>query len=492
MIKKGYTHITLSLFGPFIFSVLTIMFIFLLQFLMKYLDRLVGKGLSLGIIIELIALNLAWMLVLAVPMGVLIATLMVYGKMSGDHEITAFKAAGINPIKLMMPAILGGVLVAGVMFWFNDYILPDANFRSKTLFRDIRNKKPTFELQPGIFSDLISGFSIMAKKTDPISGQLHDVTIFDYSDPSRQQVITANTGNFAYSTDFRYLIMTLNEGESHDIDYLTYRQYRKVTFQSQKVLFDATGFGFERSSEGAHTRGNREMSIKTMETVADSLAKIQERSTARIMDRFDQSLRNIIQENKNIQESEFGHPFLLPEDRRINERLQVNDSTLGVDSLSIVLLGLPLQMQKNILYTALNTQIRFRNFIESEVISQKNLDRDIGNFLVEIHKKYALPLACFVFVLVGVPLGIQSKRGGVGVGAGLSLAFFLIYWIFLLGGEKLADRQIVSPQVGMWSANVVVFSMGCYLIFWMLKDAQPTTWLGRKVKTIFRRKEITE
>lgn len=493
--KKAYLHIVSRMIAPFLGAVGTIMFIFLLQFLMRSLDKLVGKGLSIWVILELIVLNLAWMLVLAVPMGVLTSTLMVFGGMSAEHEITSFKAAGINPMKLMFPVIITGVFVAATMVWFNDGVLPDANYKAKTLFRDIRNKKPTFSIEPGVFSDMLSGYSILAKKTNPDTGDLFDVTIFDHSDPSKQQIITAKHGIFLNSADNRYLVMTLNDGEIHEMDNVLYKNYKKVKFHTQKVLFDATGFGFERSNENSYSRTNREMSVALMSTVVDSLNGLIGASSKRLKDRLAESLEISLSDHplktiKNRETRNRDFPFLqntqemfgsirlgnkmLAPTPIINqpEKAQQKQAKLtkSVDSLSIVLSGLTTESKNWILSKAINDQVRLRNVISAEVISQTGLKEDINNFLVEIHKKYALPIACLVFVFVGVPLGIMSKKGGIGMGAGLSLAFFLIYWIFLLGGEKLADRNLISPAIAMWSANGVILVVGVWLMIKMVSE----------------------
>ncbi|NUQ81231.1 MAG: YjgP/YjgQ family permease [Bacteroidetes bacterium] len=465
-----YRHIMSRLAGPFFFSVLTIMFIFLLQFLMKYLDRLVGKGLGFSVLVELIGLNLAWMLVLAVPMAVLIAILMVFGKMSGDHEITALKAAGVHPLRLMLPVLILGGLVSGVMFWFNDSILPDANYKAKTLFRDIRNKKPIFEIEPGRFSDLIAGYSIHARRVNQETGLLYDVTIFDYTSSIRQQTITAEWAYFTYSEDMRNMIMTLHNGESNEIDYVSFGDYRVVEFRVQKVLFDATGFGFERSTEGSYSRGNREMSIATMRQVTDSLGVLLEKSRQRIIDQASLLISGETVAGPGIlpgnRPGPSGAPYTIRPDSAGTFRLIETDTT------SVVFAGLSLAERRVSTYQALNVQNRLQNYIDSEAVTRESLLEDINNYLVEIHKKYSLPLACLVFVFVGVPLGIQAKRGGVGAGAGLSLAFFLIYWIFLLGGEKLADRGVVPPVVAMWSANVITLLIGIWLIRAMIAESE--------------------
>ena len=158
--------------GPFIFGASIVMLLFLLQFLMKYIDQLVGKGLGIMVIIELIVLNLAWMLVLAVPMGVLVSTLMGFGNLSSSNEITIIKSSGGSLLRMMRPVLFAAIIVFASLFWFNDYVLPDANHRSKILLSDIQRKKPTFAIEQGQFSSQIEGYSILSRQTDSATGTL--------------------------------------------------------------------------------------------------------------------------------------------------------------------------------------------------------------------------------------------------------------------------------------------------------------------------------
>ncbi len=188
--------------GPFIFSLATLMFIFLLQFVMKFIDQLVGKGLTAWVIIELVALNLSWMLVLAVPMSVLVATLMAFGDLSSRNEITAMKAGGVSIYRMMAPVFVASVLVGLVMVWFNNDVLPESNHRLKALTTDIRRKKPTIALVDGVFSQDIPGYSLLVRKAFP-TGDLAGVTLYDYSNPTMNIVITATRGTISFSPDYR-------------------------------------------------------------------------------------------------------------------------------------------------------------------------------------------------------------------------------------------------------------------------------------------------
>ena len=175
------------------------MFVFLLQFVMKFIDQLVGKGLTPWIIIELIALSLSWMLVLAVPMSVLVATLMAFGDLSSRNETTAMKASGVSTYRMILPVLLASTVVALLLVSFNNDVLPETNHRLRALTLDIRRKKPTINLRNGVFSQDIPGYSILVRRTFEKTNDLEGVTLFDYTNPGTNVVITAETGTISFA-----------------------------------------------------------------------------------------------------------------------------------------------------------------------------------------------------------------------------------------------------------------------------------------------------
>lgn len=422
-------HILRAHAGPFFFSLFTLMFLFLLQFIMKFVDQLVGKGLSAWVITELIALNLAWMLVLAVPMSVLVATLMAFGDMSSKNEITAMKASGMSLYVMIAPVFLMGLIIGGGLVYFNNHVLPDANHELKMLTVDIRRKKPTLTLVNGVFSQDIPGYSILVRKTVRNTNDLIGVTMYDYTNPSENITITAKRGTISFSPDFRKLIMDLTDGEIHEFDLQNPEAYRRIRFEKHRIAMDVEGFDFSRSSENAFSRGDRELGAKAMIAIADSLEK-----------------------DKTAIAAEFSTVML-------------NDTRLRLRGL---LDSLPPGGAKQGGFTLIPslpvpTEQQTEATVATYLFRLENLERQIDSYWVEIHKKYSIPAACIVFVLVGVPLGIMARRGGFGIAATLSLGFFVLYWACLIGGEKLADRDIVQPAVGMWIANVIIAIFGIFL-----------------------------
>jgi len=417
-----------ALAGPFLFSLFCLMFLFLLHFVMRYIDQLVGKGLGAWVIMELISLNLAWMVVLAVPMSVLVATLMAFGELSQANEITAMKASGMSNFRLLRPVLLAATVVAILLMLFNNRILPEANHQAKVLTMDIRKKKPTLNIVAGSFSQDLPGYSILVRKTYPHNNDLEGITIYDYTRPNAANVITAERGRVSFSPDFRKLLFYLEDGEIHQLNLQDMEGYRKIRFTSHRIAMAVEGFDFERSESGAFTRSDRELSAMAMLTIVDSLRVVRQKREQKILARIREDI-----------------------DARLSGK---------ADSAVVASQRIPGRTPP-----ALAARTRtISSTIQNEISQNDFTGKQINQYLVEIHKKYSIPAACIVFVLVGLPLGTMVRKGGFGVAASLSLGFFILYWSCLIGGEKMADRGIFSPLWGMWAANIIIGTFGVFLL----------------------------
>ncbi len=396
--------------------------------MVKMADRLVGKGLSAWVIIQLVTYSLAWMVVLVVPMSVLIATLMAFGSMSQNNEISILKATGVSLYRMMIPPLVASVFIALFLVHFNNNIYPDANHALRILLEDISRKKPTLSLVPGVFSQEIPNYSILVRDIDQNTNQLKDITIYDYSRQPKVDIVTASTGKIYFSQNQKKLILDLNNGEIHETDNTQKNSYEKLQFKRHKIAMPADQFTFEQSGPGGQ-RGDRELGAPQLKALADSIAKIQ---STYISD-YDKRIKSLIS-NKNLSPlSENNSPgkFVYI---RAQQKIRADENTMN--------------------------DILFRLDFN---------DKEYDRYWVEIHKKYSLPFACIIFVLIGAPLGTMMRKGGFGMAAGMSLIFFLVYWAFLIGGEKLADRGLLSPLMGIWSANIFLGILGILL---MIKSAR--------------------
>ena len=420
---------------PFLFSVSILLFIFVLQYLVKMSDRLIGKGLSAWVIIQLITYSLAWIVALVVPMAVLIATLMAFGSMSQNNEIAILKATGVSLYKMMIPPLLGSIVVALFLVHFNNNIYPDANHAARLLLEDISRKKPTLSLVPGVFSQEIPNYSILAREIDQSNNQLEQITIYDYSNRPKINIVTASTGQIYFSANQKKLIMDLKNGEIHESDNTEQNSYRRLRFERHKIAMPAEQFTFEQSAPGGQ-RYEREIGAPQLKVIVDSLEVIKADYMKEYYSKIN-LLTNSKNGNTNLTQTNFPRQFVFIKSQQ------------------------KIRYDGNAMFDVLN-RLKYNN-------------NQIDQYWVEIHKKYSLPFACIVFVLIGAPLGTMVRRGGFGMAAGMSLIFFLIYWAFLIGGEKYADRGLLSPFLGIWSANILLGILG---IFLMIKSAREKVTLN--------------
>jgi len=392
---------------PFIFAAFTLISVFLLQFLMKFADRLVGKGLGAWIIVKLISYNLAWMVVLVVPMAALVSTLMAFGAMAQNNEVAVMKSAGVSLYKMMLAPFLASMLICYALIQFNNYVYPNANHAARILLQDISKKKPTLSLVPGVFSNDVKNHSILARGVDPVSNKLELLTIYDYTDPLKLNIITAERGNIYFSKDRQKLIMDLYDGEIHQTEKRKKQSYRKMTFKKHRLAMNAENFSFQQSSLNQQ-RGDRELGAPQMFIIVDSLKKIR----SKLLANFAKSRDRLFSWQNRALNREF--------------RRRLTDTSL--------------------VYVRVRNQLNIaKSGIRSDLTSLDFNLKETNRYWVEIHKKYALPVACIVFILIGAPLGTMTRKGGFGMAAAVSLIFFLIYWAFLIGGEKFSDRGLLSP-----------------------------------------------
>ncbi len=420
---------------------------------MKFADRLVGKGLGLLVILKLIAFNLAWMVVLVVPMSTLVATLMAFGNMSQNNEVTIIKSSGTSLYKMMIAPLFASIIIGYLLLIFNNDVLPDANHQAKILMQDISRQKPTLSLEPGVFSQEVSNYAILAREINQQTNELKEVTIYDYSDPREIKVVTAQRGKIYFSKDQTKLIMNLENGEIHESDASKTNLYRRVRFDRHRIAMDGAQFTFQQSALGS-PRGERELSASAMREIVDSL---------------------------NVSEVQYQKDLISEAEKYfyIDSSMVKNETETTIRA-------------KNLVYTRLQDRLRNeRNSLVSRFRRLESKRNEINKYEVEIYKKYALPAACIVFVLIGAPLGTMTKKGGFGVAASISLFFFLIYWAFLIGGEKLAERNFFSPFWGMWSANILLTIAGILLTIKTVSEAVTINfnWIQKIIPKQFRGNE---
>ena len=428
---------------PFVLSVGVITTVLFLQFLIRAVDRFLGKGLDALTIFEYLYLNLAWIIALSVPMSLLISSVMTFGRMAQQNEITALKSAGVSLYNIIKPALWFGTFVAVGLCIFNNFILPEMNYNARLLARDIYKKKPELSIEPGYFVDMIPQYTMIVKEMD--GKDFKDVKIFSKNKESEQTTIYANAGSL--SSNDNIITIDLIDGEIHEIDLSDYDYYRKIRFKTHQITISMDELMLNRTTESNRT--DREMRVPQMiDEIARNkllISQIYERidkvkAEIGITDPNVNSLENIEKEVDKLKQSKVNTNV---RDEQYNENVPI-----------------PNIENKQYILSLTNNARQFKN----EFTLIENYEKTNNKFKVEIHKKFTLAIACILFTLVGAPLGILVRNGGMTIASGLSIAFFLIYYILLIWGEQLADRNLLNPGLGSWLPNIILFLSGMIIL----------------------------
>ncbi len=456
--------------GPFVFSLMLIILLFLLNLIFRELGHILSRGLKWHTILEFLFLNIAWIIALAVPMAVLIATLMAFGRFSADNEITALKASGVSLYRIITPVLIFFTVVAILLVWFNDRVLPDFNHRARLLTTDILRKRPTLKLEPNVVFRDIPKVTLLVHdvKDFPDSSRIYDVVLDDRSDPLNFRTILAKWGSVHFDYASEKLILNLYNGEIHEIPEGKLQEYRRVRFHKYRIFIHVPGLALQRSNSAY--RGDREKSVKMLLNDVTLLRKSIQREKESLYQMGAKSFRRTFSP-KFLKKH--APPGPLSAGRKIFSP-KIHPPVAREKTAAPRVLSLRIQHRDSVLVAEEAAALHAQLQMESRIIH--SYVRSIGSLMVEVHKKYAIPAACIIFVLIGAPLGILTRKGNLGISGGISVTFFLIYWIFLIGGEELADRQYISPFWAMWTANILVGVAGLYLLFYSVHEYHPIEW----------------
>jgi lipopolysaccharide export system permease protein len=421
--------------GPFLFALFVVLFVLILDFIPQMLDLIIGKNIAIWTVMKLLVLNLAWMLALAVPMAVLVCTLMAFGRLTGDKEILAIKSLGINMVRLMFPVIVAASLIGVGLIWFNNNVLPDANHAAANLRSDIGRLRPTFQLRPGVFVNDIPGYVILVDHVDHVQSKIWGVVIYDRTNPSVTRTITADSGVVEFSPQGESVTFHLMDGQLHEQDLGKQGSYRLSEFSSQTFKVENLDTALKETKQ--EYRGDREMSSGMLLDRIHGFEK-----------EFTDYKHSILQDSDSLFNMVLSQPQKITERQgRTNE--QWERMVVGQSYTDFVSISRLMKTRRSQLFASV---------------------KSISKYRVEVHKKYSLAAACLAFILIGAPLGVVSRRGGMAMSVGISIGLFTVYWAFLIGGEQLADRLIVTPWIAMWGANILMTAVGLLLLYWVQSE----------------------
>jgi len=442
-IKKIHRYVFKEHLFPFLGALFVFSFIFLVQYLISQIDKLVGKDLGFIVISEFMILSLAPIFAEVVPVAVFIAVLMAFGRFAEDNEITAWRASGINFSRILISSLIFGTIIAAAMLFYNNNILPDANHKYKLLLQDIAYKHPDINFDAGYFLDDIPNYRILIR--EKYDDKLYDILVYHDAE-NVQETIWAKSGKLEVIGD--KVILNLEDGEYHEFLQNRSQEYRRSSFDKYRMVVAVKNLELRRRD--SKFRGDREMSIKDMMKKMKEYRGLQEKYEKNIL--------------KNLAGAGFDTSGVVPQ-----EGLRIVDLAIKDVKDSSALEGLN-KVEKKALRERLrgleNTKMRVRTFRDME----RRYRQTESKYLVEIHKKIAMPISAIIFVLIGAPLGMIVRRGGLGTSGGISLAFFLIYWGILMTGERLADRLLMAPWLAMWGGNIIFAILGMILVRYAIRE----------------------
>jgi len=421
---------------PFFVGVFVVTFLLTMDFLFDYLDLFLGKGIDILTVLWLFILGLGWMTALSIPCGVLVGVLMTYGRLAQDNEIVAVRSSGINLWTVISPAFTASVLLAAGLMLFQNYVLPDMNHQFANLMLAINKKRPTAEIKEGVFIDAFDGYNMFIGNLDDRTGRMEDILIYDASrQDAAPRTILARRGRLEFDAAHAVLRLHLEDGQIHEAaSQAQTPTYRTMGFARQTLNIRGVRDALERSTR--RSRGQREMSVGAMRA---SIGDLRE-ERARFHERQEKILAQIgVADVAQLPGMRSAAPWHAP----LSERLGLYRE--------------PPASPPDSFWTAPRRRLAEETKV-AHMQAQAALKK-IHQYKVEIQKKFSIPFACIVFVLVGAPLGIRARRGGLAAGF-LSAGFFMFYYLCLVGGEQLADRQHVAPWLAMWLPNVVLGLLG--------------------------------
>jgi lipopolysaccharide export system permease protein len=461
--KRLHLYIVKRFIGPLIITLLISLFVLLMQFLWVYLDELVGKGLELNIIVEFLIYTLAMLMPMALPLSMLLASIMTFGDMGENNELLAMKAAGISLFRIMKPVIVLSILLSIGAFYFSNRVIPVSYKKLMALMTSIRQMRPEIVVKEGVFSNDIDNFSIKVGRRSKEGPMLYDIMIYNHqNDKGNEEVTLADSGTMEITKDKRFMVLKLYSGETHkeegqptNRDSSGYPT-RKDKFMQQTIYSKLQGMDFERKDESIFRNTFRALNNKQLQYFVDSISKQVSLSISELSLSLNYpqpiSLSLIAQVRKDS--------TYLPK-MRLHKYVDV-DSVIQYTNLPV---------RKQILEAALNSaRNNMRAIKQADEMNVANV-RMLNRFDTEWHKKYTYSIACLIFFFIGAPLGAIIRKGGLGMPLVVSVILFIFYWVISTTGEKYVREAFSGLWFGVWFSTLIFLPAGVFLTYKAVTDS---------------------
>jgi len=438
--------------GPLLVTFVVVLFILVMQFLWKYVDDLMGKGLEWYVLLELMTYATASFVPLALPLAILLSSIMTLGGLGENSELVPMRSAGMGLLKILFPLVIFVCGLTLASYYFSNNVLPVANLRFHSLLWDVTRKKPALNLQPGIFYNGIDGFSIRAMQKDD-DGTLHDVLIYDHRVPfqGNRTVVRARAGSMQRSVDGHFLVLDLRDGNFYREDTPAGERGKypmmRGTFAQDEIRLDLSGLGLDRTDRDLFKDHYKMMTSQQLQHSEDSLRK-------QFAMRIEEQQKHLANSLYITRQQDTKAEALLPGDKRQFE------TALSVDE------------RNNYFDVAMNLVRNNISFLDQTTTERKGRTEQLSRFQLEWHRKRMLAAACLIFFFIGAPLGAIIRKGGMGLPVVFAIIFFLLFHIISFSTEKLVVSGAFKAWPGMWISSMVLLPIAV-LLTWKASTDSP-------------------
>ena len=451
MIRKLDILIIKAFIGPFIATFFITLLVLIMQFFWLWIDDFVGKGLSTGVIIEFTWYQTAALVPLALPLAVLLSSLMTFGNLGESFELVAIKSAGISLLRFMRPLLIISLLLCLLAFLFANFVMPVAVLKSKTLLGDIYRKQPAFELKEGVFYNKIQGFAIKIGKKEKDS-IIHDVIIYERGGVLQDNFIVARSGVMRVTDNSRYLEMTLRDGWRYQEkgDRYSTSDFIRLGFREYTKQFDLSALQFSRTSDTIYQNNQQMRNMKQLDYAIDSI----KRDLVKLKSRLKKEVAPSLQFSAYLDSG------------------WKRKDTSGFKAVKKFDRLIPDSAREYVNGQAANKATSAKSTTDIISAEYKSKQTDLRLHQIEWHRKIALSFACLVLFLIGAPLGSIIRKGGLGSPLIFAIVFFMVFYFLSNTGQKFAKEGSMSPFTGMWLSTFVLVPIGVFLTYKALKDSQ--------------------
>jgi lipopolysaccharide export system permease protein len=479
MFKKLDKLIIKAFIGPFIATFFITVLVLLMQFFWLYIDDFVGKGLDANIIFKFIWYQSAALVPLALPLAILLSSLMTFGSLGESFELVAIKSSGISLLRFMRPLFIVSLFVTGIAFLFSNFIIPVAYLKSRTLLSDIVYAKPAFDLKEGEFYDKLSGFAIKIGKKEANDSVIRDVIVYEQTNPIQDNFIIAKSGIMRISENKRYLEFNLRDGwryqERSSNNGSAGTEYIRLGFDEYRKQFDLSSFMLRETPDSNNRQNERVYSMRQLNKAIDSIAK----ANAKVRTQLRSTMYTSGQ-------------FLKYKDSTSTKTIVHDSSTRKTDSIWKAAKKfddlLPDSARDNVFQRARDKALSMATTLDAIQINLKAQERSLRKHKIEWHRKLVLSFACLILFLIGAPLGSIIRKGGLGTPLIVAIIFFMVFYFSTTMGEKLGKENTLPPWAGMWLAAFILVPIGIFLTYKAMRDSQlfNKEWYARARRSIVR------